>query len=144
MHPDHGHDRPAPEMSWYRLELLYRQVAGVLQPELVRPGKSTLILAAGDVGVLGYYTQAHILDTVGLNSPISASYYPLDESYYAINYAIPPQLLVDQLPDYLVFLEIYGREGLLKDPRISSLYSLTHTIPTDIYGSRGLLVMERK
>ena len=25
--PDHGLDRPAPEMAWYKLELLYQQAA---------------------------------------------------------------------------------------------------------------------
>ena len=94
--------------------------------------------------MLGYYTGAKILDTVGLNSPISSKYYPLDHRFYSINYAIPPQLIIDLQPDYLVFLEIYGREGLLKDVRISDHYSLDKTFPTDIYGSQGLLVMKRK
>ena len=65
LHPDHGPDRPAPDMAYIQLELLYRQAADDIAPDLA-PGS---VLAAGDVGVLGYYTNARILDLVGLNSP---------------------------------------------------------------------------
>jgi hypothetical protein len=83
------------------------------------------------------------LDTVGLNSPQSTTYYPLDDSLYVINYAIPPDLIIDQRPDYVVILEVYGREGLLKDRRFISDYTLRQVIPTDIYGSRGMLIYQR-
>ena len=96
------------------------------------------------MGVLGFYTGVRILDTVGLNSPQSTSYYPLDPAYYVINYAIPPQLILDARPDYIVILEVYGRAGLLKSPLFWQLYTLRQKIPTDIYGSDGLLILERK
>lgn len=142
LHPDHGPDKPAPQMAWIQLELLYRQAAEILAPKMVE--KSPLpVLAAGDVGVLGFYTPARILDTVGLNSPISSQYYPLDPSYYDINYAVPPDLILDELPDYVVILEVYGRSGLLKDPRFLAAYHLLKKIPTDIYGSDGMLIFQR-
>jgi hypothetical protein len=143
IHPDHGLDRPAPSMAWYQLELLYRQAADILAPEIQQNGDRIPVLAAGDVGVLGFYTGARILDTVGLNSPQSTSYYPLDPAYYVINYAIPPQLILDARPDFIVILEVYGRAGLLKSPLFWQLYTLRQKIPTDIYGSDGLLVFER-
>jgi hypothetical protein len=143
LHPDHGLDRPAPSMAWYKLELLYRQAADILAPDLQKPGQSAPTLAAGDVGVLGFYTGVRILDTVGLNSPQSTRYYPLDPTYYVINYAIPPQLILDTKPDFVVILEVYGRLGLLKSPLFWQLYTLRQKIPTDIYGSDGLLIFER-
>ena len=140
--PDHGLTRPAPEMAWYQLEILYRQAASRLNLEIAgHAGEATI--AAGDVGVLGYYTGARILDTVGLNSPQSLRYYPLDPAYYEINYAIPPDLILDNSPDYIVILEIYGRRGLLKDPRFQKSYQLVEKIPTDIYGSDGMLIFKR-
>lgn len=142
--PDHGLVRPAPKMAWYQIELLYRQVAGELQPEIQAHQGKQPVLAAGDVGVLGFFSSARILDTVGLNSPVSTRYYPLDPALYTINYAIPPQLILDQKPDYLVILEVYGREGLLKDPRFWNLYQLRQKIPTDIYDSDGMLVFQRR
>jgi len=140
IHPDHGPGRPAPEMAFIKLELLYRQAADYLAPQL----NSNTVLAAGDVGVLGFYTPARILDTVGLNSPVSLNYYPLDDRYYVINYAIPTNLILDQKPDFVVILEVYGRLTLLKDPRFLAQYDLMRTLPTDIYGSNGMLIFKRK
>ena len=143
--PDHGSTRPAPEMAWIKLELLYRQAAQKVN-EAIEAGSSPSlpVLAAGDVGVLGYYTDTRILDTVGLNSPQTLDYYPLDESLYVINYAIPPDLIRDHQPDYLVFLEVYGRAGLLKAPFFNEAYTLLHKLPTDIYGSDGMLIYKQK
>jgi hypothetical protein len=139
LHPDHGPDRPAPEMAWFQLELLYRQAADRLQPEL----NSGQILAASDVGVLGFYSPAKILDTVGLNSPEALQYYPVDPSFYVINLATPPDLILDTRPDYIVLLEVYGREGLFKDPRFIETYRLLEKIPTDIYSSDGMLIFRQ-
>jgi hypothetical protein len=140
LHPDHGLDRPAPEMAWYKLELLYRQAADFVAPQM----SAKSVLAAGDVGVLGYYTPGIILDTVGLNSAEALQYYPLDKRYYVINYAIAPDLIIDQQPDWVVILEVYGRLGLLPDPRFQAQYQLVKTIPTDIYGSEGMLIYKRR
>jgi hypothetical protein len=139
-HPDHGNRSPAPQMAWYKLELLYRQAAGVVSPHL----NADMTLAAGDVGVLGFYTPARILDLVGLNSPVTTSYYPLDKKYYVINYAIAPDLVIDQQPDAVVILEVYGRLGLLKDERFLQQYRLLQKLDSDIYGSDGMLIFLRK
>jgi len=141
--PDHGPQRPAPEMAWYKLELLYSQAADILNGKIADSTTSSPVLAAGDVGVLGFYTPTLILDTVGLNSPQSLEYYPLDESNYIINYAVPPDLIFDQQPDYIILLEVYGRAGLFRDPRFDPQYELLHKIPTDIYGSNGMLIFGR-
>jgi arabinofuranosyltransferase len=139
LRPDHGPDRPAPDMAFIQLEILYHQAADFIAPRLV-PGA---VLAAGDVGVLGFQTNARILDTVGLNSPEASRYYPLDPSLYEINYAVAPDLILDEKPDAVIILEVYGRKGLLKDPRFTADYRLVDTIDTDMYGSRGLLIYEK-
>lgn len=140
LHPDHGPDRPAPGMAWFELELLYQKAAQIVQPFLT----ADTTLAAGDVGVLGYFTQARILDTVGLNSPEALLYYPLDEKYYVTNYAVAPDLIIDQRPELVVLMEVYGRMGLFQDPRFIEKYDLLALIPTDIYGSEGMLIFIRK
>jgi hypothetical protein len=139
LHPDHGPDRPAPAMAFIQLELLYRQVADGLAGDLTPDS----LLAAGDVGVLGFYTPARILDTVGLNSPESLKYYPLDESLYVINYAVAPDLIKDFSPDVVVIMEVYGRLGLLKAPWFAEQYHLREKIETDLYFSDGLVVYEK-
>ncbi|MEX0788599.1 MAG: hypothetical protein WD906_05050 [Anaerolineales bacterium] len=138
-HPDHGPDRPAPAMAFIQLELLHRDVAEWLRPRM-RPGE---ILAAGDIGALGYYSDARILDTIGLISPASIPYYPLPPDLYVINYAIPPDLIRDLQPDYLVLLEVYGRNGLLVQDWFAQEYHLLRIVPTDLYESDGLLIYQR-
>jgi len=138
IHPDHGADRPAPEMAFIKLELLYEQTASLLAPEV----DQNTLLAAGDVGMLGYALPCRILDTVGLNSPQSLSYYPLPQEDYEINYAIPAGLILDQHPDWVVFPEVYGRRTLLQDENFLEQYTLWRTLPTDIYGSEGLLIFK--
>jgi len=138
-HPDHGPDRPAPAMAFIQLELLYRDVAEWLRPRML-PHQ---VMAAGDIGALGYYSDARILDTIGLISPVSIGYYPLPSDLYVINYAIPPELIRDLLPDYLVLLEVYGRNGLLRQDWFAREYHLLRVVPTDLYESDGLLIYQR-
>ena len=96
------------------------------------------------MGVLGFYTPGRILDTVGLNSPVSTRYYPLPPDQYVINYAIPAQLILDQRPDFMVILEVYGRNTLMKNAQFLQQYQLLEKIDTDLYGSEGMLIFERR
>jgi hypothetical protein len=141
LRPDHGPRWPAPQMAWHALELLYTEVGKEMSGR-VDPQRT--VIAAGDIGALGYYSGARVLDTVGLISPQAAAYFPLDPEAYAMIYAVPPQLILDERPDYVVFLEIYVRNGLLRDARFQAEYALLQRIPTDIYGSDGLLIFERR
>lgn len=139
LHPDHGPDRPAPEMAWFKLELLYRQAADAVREEL-QPGD---VIAAGDIGALGWFTGAPILDTVGLISPQATRYYPLDRSLLVINYAIAPDLIRDQRPAYLITPEVYVRLGVLPAVWFREQYQQIGKLDTDIYGSDGLLIFRR-
>lgn len=139
LQPDHGPTRPAPEMAYIQLELFYEQATSLLPSEL----EQDEVIAAGDIGIIGYITDARILDTVGLISPEATRYYPLPETAYEINYAIPTQLIMDLEPDYLIMLEAYGRNTLLRDPHFLDTYSLLDAIPTDMYGSDGMLIYAR-
>lgn len=138
--PDHGPQRPAPDMAWFKLEQLYTQVGKELAGEV----KPETVIAAGDIGALGYFSRATILDTLGLISPQSTAYYPLPPEQLVINYAISADLIADQRPNYVVFLEVYGRRTLLTDSRFLADYSLRKKIATDIYGSDGMLLYERR
>jgi hypothetical protein len=138
-HPDHGPDRPAPEMAWFKLELLYRQAADIVRPRL----QPRDLVAAGDIGAVGWFTGAPILDTLGLISPQAVGYYPLDPSLLVITYAISPDLIHDQKPKYLITLEVYVRNTLLPAAWFGAEYRQIAKLDTDIYGSDGLLIFER-
>ena len=140
LHPTSGADRPAPEMATVRLEEAYTGVARRLAPEVNR----STVVAAGDVGALGYFLDAHILDLVGLNSKEVTQYFPLPAAMYVINYAVPPGAVFAAMPEYVVLLEVYGRNGLLKESRFAQAYDLVDRIDTTMYGSDGLLVFHRR
>jgi hypothetical protein len=140
LHPDHGPDRPAPEMAYIELELLYQRAAADLRPYVT----ADTVIAAGDIGALGFDTGARILDTLGLISPQAQRYYPLDPRLHVNAYAMSPQVIFDYRPDWIVSPEVYIRNGLLKNARLLEQYQLFETIPSDIYGSRGMLVFRRK
>lgn len=139
LHPDHGPDRPAPRMAFVKLEEMYRRVALELRPNLT----PQTAIAAGDIGALGYYSGARILDTVGLVSPKAVAYYPLASNLLDINYAMSDALIMDERPDYVVTMEVYARHTLLTSPSFLEEYREVERLPTDIYGSRGMLVFRR-
>jgi hypothetical protein len=139
LRPDHGSVRPAPEMAFIKLELVYEQAAGLVRRSI----EADQTLAAADIGALGYYSGAPVLDLLGLISPEATPYYPAPESMYVINFAIPPELVHELKPDLIVTLEVYGRNGLLIDPDFQRDYRLLDALSTDVYGSRGLLIFER-
>ncbi len=141
--PDHGPDYPAPKAAWHDIELNYQSVGELLRDEY-HVTEDTLI-AIGDIGAVGYFSHARILDTVGLVTPELSDYYPVDEALLAekSNYAVPPDIIFDYAPEYVVLMESYIREGLAKMPEFEALYVQIVTIPTDYHGT-GMLVFQRR
>ncbi len=122
LHPDHGPDRPAPQMAWHLIELNYQQVATELREKYgVTPETR---VASADIGAVGYFSRATIVDTVGLVTPALSKYYPVSPSLIADgqNYAIPPQLILDTQPAYLVTMEAFARLGLEKNEAFKAEY----------------------
>lgn len=143
LHPDHGSDRPAPQMAWNKVELLYQQMAEFLVSEKGVTAETRV--GAGDIGAVGYFTGATIVDTIGLVTPAMSRYYPLDPAWVAEgqNYAIPPALITDTLPDFLVAMEGHVRQSLERDPAFQRDYELILEYPTDFYGT-GMRLYERR
>ena len=139
LRPDSGPTRPAPQMAFVGLEELYTDVGRRLNAVVV-PDE---VVAAGDIGAIGFFSRARILDLLGLISPQVVPYYPLPDEDYVINFAVSSQAIEDLRPDYVVILEVYGRETVLQDPGFLHAYRLMETVPTDLYGSRGMLVFQR-
>jgi hypothetical protein len=135
-------------MAFIKLEQLYHRASRVILADLDQTGQPAglfgPVLAAGDVGVLGYTTGLPILDTVGLNSAQAVEYYPLPDQAYSINYAVPSDLILDHLPEYLVILEVYGRNTLLLNQVFQEKYFLLEKIPTSMYASRGMLIFKHR
>lgn len=143
LHPDHGNSRPAPVMAWHKIELLYQQMASYLVDEKGVTAETRV--AAGDIGAVGYFTGATIVDTVGLVTPAMGQYYPLDPAWVVEgqNYAIPAALIADTAPDFLVAMEGHVRQTLERDSAFQRNYELILEYPTDFYGT-GMRLYQRR
>ncbi len=143
LHPDHGPNRPAPKMAWHKIELNYRRVGERLRQEYGVTEQT--VVAAGDIGAVGYYSRATILDTVGLVTPELSAYYPVDPRLIPEggNYAIPPSLVLDYQPAYLVVMADFVRNGLARSEAFQAQYTLLWSIPTDYYGGRMIVYRRR-
>jgi hypothetical protein len=139
LHPDHGPDRPAPEMAWFGGEMIYRRIAMDLASWL----EPDDLVAVADIGTFGYYTDARILDPVGLVSPVSRRYFPLPAEQYASAFAVPTGLILDQRPEYVIMLDVYIRHTLLESEAFESQYQVLYTVETDILGSSAFRVYRR-
>jgi len=141
LHPSLPPDKPAPLTAWNLPEIGQGTVGAELAP-LARPDK---VIAAADIGAVGWTSDARILDVVGLISPQSTPYYPVDPSMIipAAGFAVAPQLILDQKPDFVMLNEAYGQNGLFKDPRFLAQYHLLIVYPMDVGHSKRLLVYAR-
>jgi hypothetical protein len=143
LHPTHGLDRPAPRMAWHEIELHYQDMGTMLRDQFSVTSQTRV--AAGDIGAVGFFSGATIVDTIGLISPGMRDYYPADPSIIVEgqNYAVPPQIIYDTMPDYIVLMEAFVREGLERDERFADEYELIREIPTGYYGT-GMRLYQRR
>ncbi|MCY3957445.1 MAG: hypothetical protein OXG65_04035 [Chloroflexi bacterium] len=119
-------------------EHLYARAARDLEPEV----DLTTVIAAAEIGSLGYHSSASILDTLGLVSPESARFYPIDprEAVPGVENAMPTNLILELRPDYVVSLEVFIRESLLKSEVFDNAYEQVAFYPAQAFGSNGLYV----
>jgi hypothetical protein len=120
-------------------EQLYLQVGRGLASSL---GTNALV-AAPEIGALGYASNLRVLDTVGLVSPAALAYYPLAPDQLVTDNAIPPRLIADRRPDAVVTLDAFAQKSLLADPVFEREYQLVATYPARVWQSERLLVFRR-
>ena len=129
----------APRAARTEREDLYRRAAEFLRPRL-EPGD---VVAASEIGALGYYCDCRILDTVGLVSPEAVGYYPLPPDSYVVNYAVSPELIRHAAPRYLVTLDVFTRRSLEPEAWFQREYAPVWQADTSVFASRRLAVFER-
>ena len=120
-------------------EQLYLSVGQQLAKSLPQ----NAIVAAPEIGALGYASGLRMLDTVGLVSPAALPYYPLPADQFVTDNAIPPGLIADRQPDAVVTLDAFARRSLLPDAAFQRDYRLEAAYPASVWQSQELLVFRR-
>jgi len=120
-------------------EQLYLAVGQQLADSLP-PGA---VVAAPEIGALGYASNLPVLDTVGLVSPAALPYYPLPADQLVTDNAIPARLIDDRQPDVVVTLDAFAARSLLPDPTFNADYALSSEYPANVWQSQELLVFRR-
>ena len=111
-------------------------------------GPSDLV-SGPEVGALGWETRARVLDTEGLVSPVALAFHdpawrnrPGAPSIHGGE--IPPRLIREAAPQYLVALTRFLEPALAADPHVLDRYDLVALYPSWVFGSRGVAVYRRK
>jgi hypothetical protein len=131
---------PLPRIVDVEREMLYRDVALALRPRL----RADQVVAAPEIGALGYHCHCRILDTAGLVSPRALAYYPVARELHVVNQAVPPGLIRDTRPDFVVSLDVFIARSLLAAPWFAEQYRPALEMPAGAFGSTRLLVLERR
>lgn len=124
---------------WVERESLYPLAAKFLREE-IEVGD---MVAAPEIGALGYACGCSVLDTVGLVSPAALDFYPAPGQDESANYSVPVGLVQALDPDYLVSLDVFIRATLLQDAGFRSIYREVWGVDTNAFDSRRLVVYER-
>jgi hypothetical protein len=115
----------------------------IVGAELNQTLPSDAVIAAPEIGALGYASQLRILDTVGLVSPVAVGYYPLPPEQLVVDNAVPARLIDDQQPDVVVSLDAFVQRSLLTDAAFQRDYRLERSYPANVWRSSEVLVFHR-
>jgi hypothetical protein len=133
-------EAPLPRIVRVEREMLYREVGLALRDRVTRDE----VVAAPEIGALGYYCRCRILDTVGLVSPRALAYYPVAPELHVVNQAVPPGVIRDLRPAWIVTLDVFIARSLMPAPWFADQYQVEREVPAEAFGSRALLVLRRR
>jgi hypothetical protein len=129
---------PSGDTFWRESALLEagRELSAALPPDA--------LVAAPEIGAVGYASNLRILDTVGLVSPAALPYYPLPAEQLATDNAIPARLIADTRPDAVVTMDAFAARSLLPDPAFQAAYRLERAYDAPVWASQQLLLFRRR
>lgn len=101
-------------------------------------------VAAPEIGAFGYAYDGPVLDSIGLVSPVAARYYPIPKDELLTNNAVPRQLVLHEQPEFVMSLDVFIANSLLKDATFVARYQPVLRGKSDIFGSHSLLLFARQ
>jgi hypothetical protein len=95
----------------------------------VQPGEKVGI---SNIGIVGYISQAYILDFIGLVNSDSVNYYPIVNGCIDASqqYVIPPKLIMDKQPEWIAAGDAEFDRCFIHDPWFTSRYSPVYSVGT--------------
>lgn len=121
----------------------YLKTADLLSDRLTR----STVVAMPEIGAFGYRANVQVLDTMGLVSPRTIDYLRSPEHSQLASGALPPGLIRDSMPDYIVSLDLYLPPSLVAADWFQQRYHLLATVPAPDrrFGqNRIVLIYERR
>lgn len=108
------------------------------------PGGRRTTIATPEIGFIGYHHQGKILDLCGLVSPEVVRFGRPDIKRQAPGeaYEINPEVIKSLKPDYVLTLELFGRE-LFEDADFKNSYEEVCFFPNDWGGGKGVYLFRR-
>ena len=123
---------------------LVRERAFITAAEHLAPRlQPDTVVALPEIGAFGYVSGARILDTAGLVSPQALRFYPLPKGY-AGDICVPPELIREEQPDFVVGLDQFIPKQLLQAAWFQEDYRLLETLDAPIWGGKQVLVYEHR
>jgi hypothetical protein len=136
-----GQDRSISPLAPHGLTLVRERAYAVAGLSLAPVVTSDTVVALPEIGAFGYYSNARILDAVGLVSPKAVSYYPVEEPIKGNN-VIPPRLIEMEQPDYIVGLDQYF-QLLEKGSYFQHNYKKISRFDARLWGSSAVVVYQK-
>ncbi|MBI4825650.1 MAG: glycosyltransferase family 39 protein [Nitrospirae bacterium] len=122
-------------------EELYKEYSLLLNEQI----NENTVIALPEIGAFGYYSKGKILDTAGLISPVALQYYPLKKEQMVGNNAIPPRLIYEQMPDYIVTYTTFILRSLLPENEFAQKYDVFKVSEQfDFWGPTKLVIFKKK
>ena len=108
---------------------------------------ASTVIAAPEIGALGYAFHGKVLDVCGLVSPESIPYLPVPLSQRVARYtgAISSRLVLDLRPDLVVSMQLFMLKSLRLSPEFQEQYQLVAecALPYPLWLSHSVEVYER-
>jgi hypothetical protein len=114
--------------------LLYQKAAEYLNKTTSGQG----LVGVSEDGMFGYVYRGPVLTLDGLASKEAVKFYPLAKAQYSTPFAISPSLVEKIKPPFVVFLDAFGRNSILKDPFFLATYRRERFWPLNLWGGEGM------
>lgn len=104
------------------------------------------LVGIGELGIIGTVYKGKMFDLQGMVTPEALKLYPVppDKRSPTCVFSLPPQFPRMYKPDRMLFLDSFGRKGLLEDPYFKENYELEHFWENGTFDSIGVYLYKRK